>query len=221
MPAGQAGPRHRLAAAGVALQGGEQPQLVQRRGRVTAPGPLLLPGDQRGGGLGDRQPPPHPPGLVVVVDEHREAVAVAGQAVPGQRADLVGAPPGIDDQLDDGADADPVLAFQRGELVAQLPHDLRRQVPGRSGMAGQVGDVAGGHREVIGQPGGGAAGAGQAHRADAGQDQREVAAGHDPGRVGQRARVLLAAEPVQQRLDVGPAERTGNLAAILAQPQRL
>lgn len=82
--------------------------------------------DQCRGALTDRQPSPGPVRLVVVIDQHRLPVLVAGQTVEVQLADLLRPAAGVDGQLNSGAH------HQRGQLVqvsAELPHDLRGQVP--------------------------------------------------------------------------------------------
>ena len=98
--------------------------------------PLLLPGDHRGGGLADGQAAPVAGVLVVVVDEHRAAVGVAGQAVERQRGDLGGAAAGVHQQLDPGADLRPArAAFQVVQPRGQGAHDLRWQVAVGSGRS--------------------------------------------------------------------------------------
>src|ERR1035438_7667783 len=64
--------------------------------------------------------------LVVLVDQDRGSVAVAGQAVQRQRADFLGTAAGVHQQLG----RDPHLAPVQGVQVgAQLGHDLSGQGP--------------------------------------------------------------------------------------------
>jgi hypothetical protein len=83
--------------------GGQQFQVPDGRVRETRADPLLLGEDHLGRGLGDRQPPLRAAGLVVVIDQHRRAVIVAGQAAERQRGDLFRAAAGVDGQLGRGA----------------------------------------------------------------------------------------------------------------------
>ena len=102
---------------------------------------------------------------------------------------------------------------------AQHGHDLRRQVPAGLAALGLGGDVAEPEGEVTGQPGGRLAGPGQAQGADPGQrsagaaaDDVAVVAADRPGR-------LEVAEPVEEALDVGPAERGRDEPAVVAGAQ--
>ena len=88
------------AAIGVAPIRGEQFQLGDRARREPGADALLLGDDQLGGGLGDGQASSEAVGLVVVEDQHSQAVLVAGQAVEGEVADLLGPSAGVDRQLD-------------------------------------------------------------------------------------------------------------------------
>src|SRR5690348_2494783 len=84
---------------------------VRRRG--AAAGAPLLSGDDAGCRLGDRQAASLAGVLVVVVDEHRAAVGVAGQAAERQGGDLGWPAAGVYQQLDAGADLRPArAAFQ-------------------------------------------------------------------------------------------------------------
>ena len=94
----------RPGAVGVADHGRQQGQPCGRDGREACAHPPLLAGDHAGGGAADWQPPPLAGALVVVIDQHRRAVGVEGQAVEGQPADLVGPPPGVHQQLGPGPD---------------------------------------------------------------------------------------------------------------------
>jgi len=82
-----------LRPSGVAPRGGQQLQLTGRGCGEPGPDAGLLAGDHRGGGLADRQAAARPVRLGVVVDKHRRAVGVAGQAVQRQAEDVLGAPP--------------------------------------------------------------------------------------------------------------------------------
>src|SRR5439155_4099127 len=104
VPVFQHGDAHGPAAVGVAPRGGQQLQLTGRGGREPGPDTGLLAGDHRGGGLADRQAAAQPVRLGVVVDKHRRAVGVAGQAVQRQAEDVLGAPPGVDGDLGGGPD---------------------------------------------------------------------------------------------------------------------
>ena len=110
---------------------------------------------------------PQPVGLGVVVDQDGRAVFVAGQAVQRQAEDVFGTPPGVDGDLGGGLDLGWLQGVQAG---AQHGHDLRWQVASGFAAHGLGGDVTDPEGEVAGQPGGGLPGAGQAERADPGQD---------------------------------------------------
>jgi hypothetical protein len=83
-------PMGRVPSGFLRLEGSSFSSATGVRGNLLAHEFLL--GDQRGGGLGDREAAAGPVALVVVVDEYGVAVAVAGQAVPGQLADDLGSP---------------------------------------------------------------------------------------------------------------------------------
>jgi hypothetical protein len=93
----------RAASTGIAPIGGQQLQLADRGVGVAGPDSLLLGDDHCGGLLADRQAPCGPVGLVVVVNQHRHAVVVSGQAVEVQLTDLFGTATGVDGHLDGGA----------------------------------------------------------------------------------------------------------------------
>src|SRR6266568_879270 len=205
-------------AAGVLSARGQQLQLGDRGAGEPLAYLLLLPGDQRGGGLGDREATAGPVALVVVVDEHGVAVAVTGQAVPGQVADVVGAAAGVDGQLDGDADlaAGPAQFLDAWQVAADLPHDLRREVTAGLIVLGFLGNIGDEQHEVVGQAGRGPAGPGQAEAADAGQDPLKLPDDPGPGLAGELLAGLLVGQPVQETLDVGPAEQGGDLAVIVA-----
>src|SRR6266540_1537813 len=97
----------RSGAVGVASRGGQQRQLAGRRVRELRPDHLLLLANQLGGLVGDRQPPPTVPVLVVAVDQRMLAVAVLLEAIPAQCADLVRAAAAVDQELDRDAEHPP------------------------------------------------------------------------------------------------------------------
>ena len=105
------------------------------------------------------------------------AILIAGQAVEARGADLLGAPAGVDGQLDTGAH---LGRGQRVQVRTDLPHDLRRQIPARFGGLGFGGDVLDAEGEVLTQAGGDTAWPGQPHRPDAGEHGAHLAAGPDP-----------------------------------------
>ena len=120
-----------------------------RGGEPLADGEFLL-GDQCGGVLADRQAAAQPVGLGVVIDQHRRAVGVAGQAVPLQCADLSGPAAGVHEQLD----RDPGLPagdglFQLGKMTADLAHDLGGDITAGLTRVCLGRDVAGGQGEVV------------------------------------------------------------------------
>ena len=176
----------------------------------------LLGEDDRGGGLADGQAAAEPAGLGVVVDQHGAAVGVAGQAVRRQGEDVLGAPPGVDRDLDRGAGLGGLQAVQAG---AQRGHDLRRQVASRLAAFGAGGDVAAADHEVAGQPGGWLPGPGQADRADPSQDGLHVLADHGAVASADRARRFQVGHPGQEGLDVGPAQAGRCHPVIAAGPQ--
>jgi hypothetical protein len=89
------------------------------------------------------------------------AVAFPVEALPRQFADLVGAPPGVDDQIDGRADVCGADALKGVEVGAELTHDFRRQVTAGFGVLGVVGDVLLAEGEVVRQAVQGLAGLGQ------------------------------------------------------------
>jgi len=183
--------------------------------REPAPDVFLLPGDDLGGGLGDRQAPSVAGVLVVVVDEYRAAIAVAGQAAEGQGGDLSGAAPRVDQQLDPGADLGPArAAFQVAELHGEGAHDLGGQVPAWFGPFGRLRHVPGGQHEAVGKPGGRLAGRGLAEGTDAAQrppgglaDPGPVVPAELPGR-------FQVGQVVEERFDVAAAERGRQFTVI-------
>ena len=193
----------RPAPGGVGVRCGQQDQLRERGVGEAFTDPLLLGGDHLGGGLADRQPAVAPKSLVVVVDQHRGAVGVAVQAVPPQLEDLFGPPAGVHEQFD----RDPDLAARGPALeqrhpFTQLPHDRGGDVPAGLPAFGLGGDVTGGEDEVLAQPGGRAAGAGQPQCPDPAQDALDV-----PTDLGALFRAALAGrdqvgQPVEERFDV-------------------
>lgn len=205
----------RFAAGGVGVGCGQPDQLRERGGGETLTDPPLLGGDQCGGGLVDRQPALAPVTLVVVIDQHGSAVGVAGQAVPAQPPDLLGAPTGVDEQLD----RDPDLtagrsAFEPRQLLAQLRHDRRGQIPAGFTAFGFGGDVAEGEGEIVAQPRGGAAG-----RVSPSARIRPSIPLDVPADPGPQLRAALADRgqvglPVQERLDVAARQDDGMVAVV-------
>ncbi|WP_395358031.1 methyltransferase [Streptomyces sp. YH02] len=91
---------------------------------------LLLPEDQLGGLLGDRETSAEAVALMVGVDQDRLAVVIAVQAVPGQLADLAGTAAGVDEDLDGGADLRAGALVEPGQAVTILGH-CRKVLPPR------------------------------------------------------------------------------------------
>ena len=195
----------------VAPRGGQQPQLGRRGAGEPGADTGLLAGDHRRGGLADRQAAAQPVGLGVVVDQHGGAVFVAGQAVQRQAEDVLGPPPGVDGDLGGGPDLRWLQGVQAG---AQHGHDLRWQVASRLAAHGLGGDVADPDGEVAGQPGGGLPGTGQAQRADPGQDGAGAPADDVAVVAADRPCRFQVAEPVEEVLDVGPAQRGREVSVV-------
>lgn len=207
-----------LAPVGVAPVRRQQLQLADRRVGIAGAHPVILVADQLRGGLGDRQPAAETVGLVVVIDEHRQAVVVTGQAVQRQRADLLGSSAGVDGQLDAGAHDRRAEVVQMG---AQLAHDLRGQVAGGLGGLRLVRHVGDADREVLAQTRRWSSGPRQARGPSRRQHLADLTAGSDPPVDADGAGGLLVGKPVQEELHVGSAERGGDLPAVGAHPQTL
>jgi hypothetical protein len=146
---------------GVRVVTREQWKVTGGRGGEPCPDVGLLAGDDSRGFLGDRQPPARPVVLGVGVDEHRLALGVTADAVEPQLADLVGPPPGVDHQLGHPAHVGAAAFGQDGQASVEDLHHPGGQVPALLIGIGLGRDVVTSHDEVVGQPAGGAAGAGQ------------------------------------------------------------
>ena len=205
----------RPGAVGVADHGRQQGQPCGRDGREACAYPPLLAGDDLGGGAADWQPPPLAGALVIVIDQHRRAVGVEGQAVEGQSADLVGPAPGVHEQLDAGANLRPARApFQAGQPGGEGAHDLGWQVTAGLGQLGRLRHIPGGEHEISAQPGRWLGGRGQAERANTVKHPPQVLADPNPPVPRDQPGRFQVGEPVQKRFDVAAAKGAGLLAAV-------
>jgi len=102
------------------------------------------------------------------------------EAVPAKFADLGRSAAGVDEQLDRGSDRRPGGGFQRGERLDQLVEDGGWQRPAGFLATGVLWDVGPADGEVVGQPGHGLPGTGQAEGAAFPQDHGQAAAGGGP-----------------------------------------
>jgi hypothetical protein len=207
-----------LAAVRVGPGGGQQLQRSGWRAGVAGADAGLLGGDHGGGGLADGQAPAEPVRLGVVVDQDRRAVVVAVQAIQRQAEDVLRATTGVDGDLDGGPD---LRRFQGIQAGAQLVHDLSREIASRLAARGVGGNVACTDGEVAGQPGGRLPGAGQSQGADPGEHEPRAAADDVAVVAADRPGGLKVAEPVQERVDVGPPERLRFLAVVITAAQAL
>ena len=98
--------------------------------------------------------------------------------------------------------------------VAQLRHDRGGQVAAGFAAFGLGGDVVAVEGEVVAQPGGGAAGAGQPQRADPGEDPRTSRQVLAPDSGLNSPVEHQVAQPVQERFDVAAAQQAGVVAVV-------
>jgi hypothetical protein len=179
----------------------------------------LRSGDQPGGGFADRQAPAQPGRLVVVIDQHRRAVAVAVQAAEPEGADLLGAAAGVDEQLDGHPHPPGADGLQHVQVLTQPGDDLGGQVPGRLARLRGMRHVPGQQREVIAQARGGLPGPGQAAGADVPGYLPQVPAGPLPQPPADLPGGLLEGQPVQEVLHISASQRRGHLPAVGAGAQ--
>ena len=203
---------------------GEQRQLADRRAWVSRTDAVLLLGDQRGGGVGDRQPTADPVVLEVLVDQHVLAVVVGAHAVPGQPLNFVGPASGVDEHLKGQAHVSAVLrlaaapvtacSFDGGQTLAELGEDVAGQCPAAAVVVRSAGDIAFAHGEVVGQRGEHLGGAGQAEFADIPQEAGRPLADRDPEAGTDLAGVFQIGEPLQERDDVLSPEQARVVAGV-------
>jgi hypothetical protein len=104
-------------------------------------------------------------------------------------------------------------------MAADLPQDLRRQVPAGLPVLGFVRHVITVQSELIAEPRGRAAGPGRAQLPRRGQQLADLAAAQHPGQLADLAAGIQVAEAIEEQLDVGAAQRCRVLAAVGALPQ--
>ena len=112
-------------------------------------------------------------------------------------------------------------AARVGQLLADLPHDLGRQVPAGLAVLGFVWRVVAVDGELVAQPFRGSAGPGRAELPGGGEQLADLAAGQHAGELADLPGGVQVAEPGEERLDVGASQRGGVLAAVWALAQAL
>ena len=194
----------RLGPVGVPVGGGQQLQFRGLAMGEPLPDPVLLAGDHLGGGVADGQPAAQPVGFDIVIDQHRAAVFVTGQAVQRQVEDVLGPAASVDPDL--GGDFD-LSRFKGVQVSAQHRHDLRRQVTARFAAFGVGGDVGAFDGDVTGQPGRDLTGPGQAQGTDPGQHRPHIPADHVPAVAADLTGCLQVGDPVEEALQVSASQR--------------
>ena len=110
---------------------------------------------------------------------------------------------------------------QDGELAADLPHDLRGQVPPGLAVLGFFGHVIAVQGELIAQPGRRAAGPGRAQLPRRDQELADLAAGQYPGERADLAGGVQVAEAAKEHLDVLASQHCRAVAVIRALAQAI
>jgi len=206
----------RLGAVPVAPVAGEQRQVPGRGARVAVTHPVLLRGDDGGGGLADGQPPAGPVVLGVGIDQHRAARRIAFQAVPWQHADLIGAAAGIDEQFGDPPLGHAAPLLEHAQVLSDhFQHRVGQAA--RPGLpVGVFGDVAAAQDKGGGKACGDFSRGGHPQGVHVVEEPEDTAGQPQPGIGGHLCGPHLVREPVGERDDVLAAERDGVVPAVVA-----